>query len=90
MKWYSYLISVIVAVISFMAGWVSYWFTHSLDCPLCLCQNRSVDQSYMDFWLQLFDRYALPAGIGIIVFVCITLVILIVIAHNLGKIAKKD
>lgn len=62
MKWYAY----ILIILAFCAGWLVKWYGAALACPLCLCPSRSVDKSYMDFWLQLFDRYALPAGLGIL------------------------
>lgn len=74
MKWYAY----ILIIVGFGLGWLVHWYHAALACPLCLCPSRSVDQSYMDFWLQLFDRYAIPAGVGLLALAAVALAIVAV------------
>jgi hypothetical protein len=80
-----YLIYTLTILISAAAGYAAKWFTSPLGCPLCICKSTTVDAGYTAFWLMLFDRYALPAGVGLAAWGLAVLVALGVIAVRVGR-----
>lgn len=85
MKWYHY----ILILAGFGLGWLVKWYSSSLACPLCLCKAGQYDDNYWQGWLKIIDRYALPAGLGILAAAVVVVGLALWMAVSLHRISRR-
>lgn len=85
MKWYAY----ILIILAFCAGWLVKWYHSALACPLCLCKAGQYDDNYWKGWLAIIDRYALPAGLGLLAAAVVVVGLALWAAISLHRLARR-